>query len=260
MSALTFGGATSDRVTCGSGSNLDDLSTLTICVAAYPTTHTSGRKLCWKGEVQFELNTTHGASNLLFYRGRATTNTLYRTNDSRATTGGWHFFAATFDSGATPQVRIYECSPAGAVTECTYGTNTNGTGALNTDAAANWHWANDVFVGSALQGDMSHGQVYNRVLSVSELSTIKTTWKKLDGCVLYTKFGENGTGTQRDETGTGGSGTVTGATLQSTRSYPVNPFWGSARGKTWTTAAAAASNRIFQDRRRRFIGSMSGRP
>lgn len=263
MSALTFGGSTNIRVECGSAAALDDLAAATICVAAYITTHTAGRALCGKaGEITFSLNTTHGASNLQFYRGRATTNTLYRTNDSRATVNGWHFFAVSFDSGATPQVHIYECAPSGAVTECAYGTNTDGSGALATDASANWQWGN-TGAGSptgSLQGDISHGQVYSRVLSVEELSTIKTTWKKLDGCLLYTKLGENGTGTQRDETGNGNSGTNFSAALQSARSYPVNPFFGNATGKTWPTTAAAASNRIFQDRRRRFIGAVHGSP
>lgn len=266
MSVLTFGGATTDRVDCGSSAAIDDVAAYTICVWVFITTHTNSRHLAGKGGfTTLVLDTTHGASNIRIYRERATTNTLYRTNDSRATTNVWHFIAGTFDDAATPEAHIYEATPDGVLTECAYGTTTDGAGAVVTDAARSWHWGNSgaAAPASALQGDMAVGQFYSRVLTIPELTRIKNTGARLTGCLIDTLVGSNGTSTTRDETGNANTGTVTGATLNTARGYPwlgLHGPWGLSAGAVGVTPSAASTGgRVFQDRRSRFVGAVLGR-
>jgi len=54
---------------------------------------------------------------------------------------------------------------------------------------------------------------FDRALSLGEIRSLQFHPRVLSGCVLYSHYGFNGTGTQPDWSGKGNSGTVTGATV-----------------------------------------------
>ena len=214
--ALTFGVTTSSRVNHGSATVLDNLDPFTVIMWMYPTTLTNGRRPYTKG-AQNTFSIYGTAGDLSFERLR-TTSTIYTTNNTPlATLNKWYFVAFSFNSaGATGQiVNIYVGNLSTFAVEATYGTATDGSGSLNTDATANLIIGNRPVADSAFQGRIAWVGVWNRELTLGELRAQQFRPHKTSGCVLFTHYGFNGTGTQPDWSGSGNPGTVTDATVSS---------------------------------------------
>lgn len=219
LAALTFGAATTDVVNHGSDASLDNLNPFTWAAWIFPTTLTNARIILSKataGSVgkQFAVNGTAGDVSV---RVNRPTDTVYITNDTPlATTSKWYFIAATFDSaGAAGQVvNIYVGDLTTSLAERAYGTATDGSGTPDAEETVSFAAGNltPATPATPLQGRIAWAGVWNRGLSLGELQQQQFRPHKTSGNVLFTHYGFNGTGTQPDWSGTGNSGTVTGAT------------------------------------------------
>lgn len=215
--ALFFGAATSDRVDFGSPAALDNLLTLTYLVWCYPTTLNASRRFINKGigtrtQSSFHLIDTSG--NIQYLRGYSGTPGAFTgtSSDTPLALNTWCFVGCVFNSGVSPQGKLYRGKLNAAAVECAYSAQTDGVGTPFDDSA------NSLFVGNAVtssitafQGRIAWAAIWNRVLTLTEIQEQQFRPNISSGCVLFTRLGRS-TGTQVDESASALSGTVTGAT------------------------------------------------
>lgn len=229
--ALTFGAATSDNATGASQAALT-LDPFTILVWVFVTTLTNQRVI-WSntgtttGNRLFRLSGTTGDVQLAVVR--ATTNTLYTTNNTPlSATSTWVFLAATFNSaGAAGQiVNIYKGTLGTLATECTYTAPTDGAGAVAAYSGGGTpRWGNGNSGTVAIQGRECVSAAFGTEMSQADIQS----WQReprnsVAGvtAVEFKRFGKDGAD-GIDYTGNGNS-TVTGATQSD----------GAPIGGTWT--------------------------
>ena len=212
--SLTFGAATSDRVNHGTG--FANLAAFTAWCWVYPTTITNGRRFLGNigggAFAGWDLSFTGAGGALLWEINRATTPSSTKTSTA-LTTNSWWFLAATIDMAAGTVGRVFVGSLSAAVAEAGYSSNTNGSGAQKDDSANALIVGNIPGATSAIQGHIACAGVVNRVLTLGEMEQLQYRPRKLPGTLLLCNYGWNGTGTQRDLSGNGNDGTVTGATV-----------------------------------------------
>jgi hypothetical protein len=223
--ALDFVTAGTDVVNHGSDSSLDDLSSFTLAFWAMPDALASNNAL-WGKLTNTSANNrfvaSDGLGNLRFFiLGSA--NWDYRTNDTPVSTGNWYYIAVTFDAGVSPDVAIYVGSPTSILSESAYTTSTDGSAKV-ADSNNNLHIGNNGNAANCWDGKIATAQIWNRALTLGELQAQQFRPRVTNGCVLYTHYGFNGTGTQPDWSGNGNSGTVTGATVSD--HVPLAPPFG----------------------------------
>ena len=152
-----------------------------------------------------------------FIRGfvnRSVTSTNYITNNNAITSGAWNCVAMTWDLGAAAGelVNIYRGTLTVALTECTYGTVTDGSGTAGDDSAAPLTIAGDG-TNTGCPGDYAVYMVCNTVLTLGQLRAWQFSPRRMTTAVDFKHLGFNGTGTQPDWSGTGNPGTVTSMTV-----------------------------------------------
>lgn len=222
--ARTFGGATSDRINIGSAAAIDDLTAAAYLMWVNPTTLTANRILFAKTDGVSSnrrlllLSGTGG--NLDFRVIRATTNTQYVTSSTPlSATGSWIGLAIVFDTsaGAGEVVNIYSCPSTTfpvSLTEATYSTATDGSGALTSDAAGSFLWGN----GAALNVSIQAGIAYAALFSVAPSKATCETWFNYangvqTGCQGFYQLGLTGAASEEDFSGNGNTGGVTGTSI-----------------------------------------------
>lgn len=216
--SLVFGALTSDRVDCGSGTNLDDIDPFTALMWCYPTTLTTGRALYDKGvsgqRRLLELADTSGNLDTIVSRGTA--NSTWITTSAPLVVTTWCCVAWIFSSAASPCNVFYQGTLALPLAAST-GTNVDGSGALKSDAAGNLVWGNKAFstFNVAFRGSLAFGAVFGAVLTLAQCQS----WQRrprvtVGGNVAagFWRFGNEGATTQQDYSGNGNAGTTTGAT------------------------------------------------
>lgn len=215
--ALTFGGATSDRVDCGSAAGVDDLSALTVMLWVYPTALTSDRALIskYRGATEQGWQVSlqgGGVGNIELYRERATTDQQYRTSGEPVVTNAWQFVAVASDS---TDAKIFHGNLTTLATEASYGTATGGSGAFNSDASRQLLIANRdaPTPNAAFPGRIAIVSLLNVKLTLAEIQMWQFTPRVLPNMIGMWVLGYNGTSTQPDYSGNANNGTVTGATV-----------------------------------------------
>jgi hypothetical protein len=212
-----------------------------------PTTLTNARVLMLKGQVannsRRALQISGTTGNLVVTVDRATTDTSYITNDTPfATLNVWYVVLVTFSSTATPTTHIYTARLGNGFVESTYGTATDGSGALGSDAADPLIIGNNVASSGAFQGVMAFAAVFNAIPTRNNLQA--TNWRRisqLGSCVGAWRLGANGLGVVLDESGNGNNGTITSA-------FPTSdnlPLQWVARGPDFNPAWAIGTNQIL---------------
>lgn len=226
--ALTFGGATSDRVNIGSATSLDNMTAITVLCWVYPTTLTDDRIIVskYRGASaegwQFGLVGTSG--DLKFYWERAVTDLNYFTTSTPLATNSWRFIAAAINQTG-PSANIYSGTLATESAAATLsGSSVAGSGAFNSDAARSAMIGNrDATTPNVpFQGRIATVMIVNREMSAGEIKAWQFRPRIVSGTVgLYHL---NGTGTQADWSGNGNAGTVTGASQAD--HVPLGPYFG----------------------------------
>lgn len=256
--ALTFGALISDRVDHASDASLDDVDPFTCLMWIKPNTLSQdGRRLFAKANGDDPSMAFLGNSgNLILRWGRATTGLDYRTNDTPLSANVWQFLAFKIDTGAGGnQAGIWVGTLSALASESTYGTSTDGSGALDSNAANSFIVGNRPAANLAFEGDAAFVSFWNVALSETQIHAQQFRPHVKTGCVLFSHYGFNGTGTQPDWSGNGNSGAVTGATVAD--HVPLGPAFGFDLGWQGQIAAAVAGNAMplaMDHYRRRRIG------
>jgi hypothetical protein len=221
VSSLVLGGASTHSAIKTSPTGMTTLTTLTWIGYVYPTTLTSGRVM-WSRRDDgpdgpfFSLSGTGG--DVRFVRDHATTDTDYITNNTPLSAlNAWRCLAVTFDTGAGAGefVNIYHGSFAALLAECTYGTATDGTGALTADGGTGtaYRLGNNNGDTTSFQGRIGPAALFNRVLSLGELQSWQYRPRVMAGCVAFHVCGINGTTNVPDWSGNGNLLATTSLTL-----------------------------------------------
>lgn len=241
--SLIFGGATSDVVSVAAATSINSLATKTVLLWVYVTTITTNKFFWGKNTGNFfSLSGTTG--NIRVGADRATTDSSYITNTTPIAVNTWTCIAFTYDNVATPPIHIYTGTVLPLI-EATYGTATDGSGAVVSDASNAMLWGNRSVIDAAIQGRIAVGMFWNRVLTLGELRAQQFNPHMTAGCVDFKIFGFNDVSTQPDYSGNLNVGTVTGATVGP--HAPLPPAFGFSGG--WLgnfTAAVAAGGTILR--------------
>ena len=187
--AITFGGATSDRLTLQVQSASNNLNPFTWTFWAFCTTRNSSRVIIAKNSTSQKMARLNGSTgNVELLVGRATTGADYITSDTPLAANTWKYFAFTFDSTAAAGslIHIYSGSLTSSIVESTYGTKTDGSGAVSTDSSQGFVIGNNSGALSAFQGRIANFSVWNRILTTGELIDQQFNPHMETGCVLFT--------------------------------------------------------------------------
>lgn len=215
LTALHFGVASSDRVDCGNGSTLNDLTAFTVMQWAYPTAQTFNRRFFDKDGKKIGGWDSADVSDIRLIVSRATTNGDARTTGLNLALNTWHFVAFTYDETDGP--RVFGGRLDAAASEASYTTRTVGAGGTTADSTGNFVIGNRTTGASnvAFEGRFAWTAAWNRRLTLAEIQAqqFRPFCKSSDGCVGFWHLGWAGTGIQPDLSGNGNNCTVTGATV-----------------------------------------------
>jgi hypothetical protein len=233
--SLLFGGAVSDRVNHGSAAALDNLTAWTQIFWLYPTTLTSFLDISDK-------QVTSNGRRLVFVSGyatsdveiqvrRATNADDYSSNGAGITVNNWWYVAVVYDSaaGAGLHAKFYVgnlTTPAALKSTIV---DTEGSGALKTDAAGDFIIGNDYAFASSYRGRIAFHGNWNITLSLGQIKAqqydlLYPVDPDPAHCLIFTNYGLLGTGTQPDWSGNLNNGTVTGATQSNHVPLPLFPY------------------------------------
>lgn len=239
-------GASTDDVDHGSGSSLDDLDPFTWLIVCRPTAFTNNRRIAAKGGTNKMLHINGTGGDIRAFVNRATVNHS-SIGSGVLTSGEWAFLAWVFDTaaGAGEITNLYHGTLAALMTEVSYGAVTDGSGAPNTEASANFVMGNNAAGASVgFEGDIAVGAILNVALTLGQIQSWHYRVRNLTNMVLYTHYGFNGTGSQVDWSGNGNSGTVGGTTVAD--HVPLGPAFGFDLGWRGEFAAAAVAGGLFR--------------
>jgi hypothetical protein len=186
--------ATADRMNISQNATINTLSALSCAMWCRTDAMTSDRLLLTKANtattgLRFRRGTaTEHATNLVVVRERATTSTTYATaHRPLRERNVWRCVAFSLDLAASPVVHIYTGALGVPVWEGSYGTATDGSGAIVSDSTGAMRIGNDIGASPALswQGDIGPFAFWNRVLSVEEFRQWQeNAWSVLSGNVV----------------------------------------------------------------------------
>lgn len=215
--ALTFGGATSDRVDHGTGVSFG-ASALSVLIWNYPTSNTGPQNLWWHSVVgsstlRHSLERRFGdVDDYEVTVARVTTNGACITTGVNRPLNAWKFTAVTFADGDGGP-RVFHGSLTAAAVEASYSSRSEGSGGVLDGSGAAMYVGNRAAFDEAFVGRIAVVQVFDRQLSLAEIISHQWRPRKESGCVLLAHYGFNGTSTQPDWSGRGNSGTVTGGAV-----------------------------------------------
>jgi hypothetical protein len=213
--ALTFGAATTDKVDIGVVAALDNLDPFTVLVWSRPTTFTSNRVLWSKGSNTKVLRLSGTAGDVQGAVIRASSSG-YTTNNAPLALNTKCFLAFTFSSAAAAGeiINIFSGRVGVNATECTYGTVTDGSGAVTSEAGVTSAWGNNASVSSsAWQGDIYYGAVFAGILSLADIISWQNNPRQVVGSNVALEFKAFGLyGADAIDFSGKANGTVTGAT------------------------------------------------
>lgn len=246
--ALTFGAAVSDRVDHGSSASLDktQASILTVIMWVMVTTITNNRSFYEKQAAGIgPLLRVQTSGGIHWNISTGATNSIADVVSGTIVVNEWACLAATYDRSDSQDVRVFKGTLASLIAECSYDSTSNSTDAWD-DSSASLFIGNRSTANSAIEGRIAYVTELNRRLSLAELQDWQFRPRVLSGCVLFSVYGYNGTGTQPDWSGTSNAGTVTGATVGD--HVPISfrragPLW-----VPYTVAAAGAQRRFLLTR------------
>lgn len=241
--ALYFGGASSHRVDCGSGTATAsvNLTTGTMIAWVYMNSVADGR---FAARGLFGTSDpswwASGVNQVDVFINRATAGLNVNATSANLPgfgSGKWSLIAATWNTGGVDaDQHLYSGDLTTLADEASaYATRTVGSGTVSNNSSRPLILGNAANNALALPGRLHTIQFYNRQLSLAEIRSWQFQPRNLTGCVGHWRLGDSGTGTQRDLSGNRNNGTVTGATLANN---PPLPRW-RRRGAIYVPASAA---------------------
>lgn len=222
---LTFVSNSTDRVDCGSASNLDDMTALTAIAWIYPTLF-SGRAIItkYRGTTPegwtFELS-ANGTLTFVWETSGSPVRHSFISAAPVMQSNEWYCVAAVADiTGA----KLYIGSPSMPMVETTYSSQQVGGGSFKTDAARS------VFIGArdvatptgGFPGQIASAALFRRILPLDDIRRIGETMRnpgrtqairRTVGIAGLWFPGMNGATSVPDLSGNANHGTITGATV-----------------------------------------------
>lgn len=247
--ARSFSSGT-NRIDCGSASNIDQIDTFTYACWVRPNSLTVTRPIMQKGgsgAKRFRLLGATLTASIQFTVARASTNATCQSSNGTVTVDTWQFLAATFDSSAGP--KIFKGSLGGVVAEVSYSSGpTTGSGAVTSDAASSLLIGGDAT--NSFPGAMAEVKFVGRALTARELTQIMYGEIPTDLKGYWPLEGI--TSPELDRSGLKNNGTVTGATASNGPPIPaldLSPSSfieaGSAPPPSFSPAWSGASGRVI---------------
>lgn len=207
QNSLSFDG-TNDSVSVPHHASLNLSDNFSVFVKIKTTV--SGRRVMNKwSTVGWLLETSSNNLRVRIYDG---TNDINYITPPALVDGHWHTIGFTYTRGSTTGLKLYvdgvQVGTSQSTTAMTTGiTNSSAVGIGVIPAA----------VGQYYQGELDEPMIFNKVLSPTEVSDLASTGSPSASPVLYFDLSE-GTGTTlTDDSGTGNTGTISGATWVSAR-------------------------------------------
>jgi hypothetical protein len=231
MSSLAFnqGATTTDYAEALASASLNNLDPITLLCWTYPTgaAFVNAERLFNKGTSTFTWRTTGTGGNWFFNRGRATTNTQYNTSGNPLQLGVWNFVATTFNSGgaAGALMRHYIGFLGAIAAETAYGTKTDGSGALSTDAGSALRIGNDnaVTPASPWFGRIALVHVLTEELTLGQIQAQQFRPHLRASSRLFVRPGWFGAASHPDWSGHGNAVSISGPALAD--GLPLGPLW-----------------------------------
>jgi hypothetical protein len=231
--ALDFTGATSDRVTVSTSSELQDISSVTVAAWVYLDSAPGGNVFITEHVASggvFRIRLRVGSDlQTDFWLARASTQCSLESSTS-ALTAQWSFIAATFEE-STDSGEIYQGDLDTAAAEVSYSVNNIGSGVTST-ADGQLVIGNRVTSNVAWNGKIAFFTWISEYLSLEEIINIQysttrsTRPASTTGIFMHLGVhGSGGVGTQQDWSGNGNNGTITGAAKSAHAPIQIFPRW-----------------------------------
>lgn len=241
--SLLFGAVNSDRVNCGHGSSLANITTGTLLWWCKPSNVTNSALNFFskqggppsKGWEVFRRGVDGSSVRFLFYDSSAGNAIDVFSNTGAIVANAWNFFSQTWNVGGSSG-KIYKGSLTALAADVTSSLSFSGVGAAD-DSAIDFLIGNGSSLAQALPESIATVQLFNRVLTLGEIQSQQFQPHVTSGCVAFYHLGYNGTSTQPDWSGHGNAGTVTGATVSA--HVPLRRPFG--RRQAWHSAMATAA-------------------
>ena len=214
--ALTFGGASTDNVNCGTAADITGFTRFSFGALLKPTTFAVGNQVVSKDNVtssrgwNLELLDTAGNMDFFWFGG---TSLQYNTSGNPLVLNRWQFVAVTVDTslGAGLKAHIYvSANQNSQLLEVAYGTKTERVTPAADTTADPLTWGNvtpgtHIWQGQLALGWFAPGLVY----SLQDLQRWqREPFRMLMGMTVFTVF-DSTVNKLRDRTGLGHDGTVT---------------------------------------------------
>ncbi len=252
--ALDF--ATTDAgVIHGSGAAIDNLSKQTFVAWIKPTTLGVNRYVWSKFNTKPFFRVTDSSGHLRLLKDR-TTNDLDYTTSTTVSAGAWQFVAYTIDQAAGSSLaHIYTGDLSTAPTEASYSSTTDGSGSFASDSGNAAYAGNRSNSDRSLRGHIGALALFDRVLTLGELTSWWMQPQGTPGCVLSANYFT--TTTLADGSGNGFNGILTGFNKATHADHvPLGPAYGLDAWSSRKVAAAPSGGpsipvimRHFQRRR-----------
>lgn len=245
--SLDFTNSTGDLVSLGSPAALDDMWEMTFWCWYWKD---SGTTTSWAGLytkvatgsfIRYFSQLSSNQQQFVWHLDRVDTQLDIRTNNV-AVEDEWNFVAFNFsESGASSDIYIGSLTANAVV--ASYASKIVGLGSPLDDSALDaliGNWDTDT-PARAANGLIAVCGIHNVSLPLEQIVDLQRRPRALDSSVQFCWLGFAGTGTQPDWSGTGTSGTVTGATVGS--NVGLGPPFGFDEGWQGLTAPAATPGR-----------------
>lgn len=220
MSLNFFHGVPSERVNHGTDASTDIGTTATMAAWIYRRNNVGNDRILCKAEFASGACwlTFTSETALLFFRYREGATSLGVKASKFAvdpeTLNRWMFVAGSLDGGGTTfNQHLYVGDEITPLREPrAYMDRTVGDGTYTSNSGEPLIAGNLALFSQTLDGYLAWAAMWDRPLSYSELLAQQYNPHLSPGCKLFCYYGEHGEGVQRDLSGNGNDGTVTGAT------------------------------------------------
>ena len=177
--------ATNDIITTTSNASLDDMNTSGTGITVSAWINSAGDGEGGFGSIVNKINgftdsgmwtfQLEGSEELAFVKDKATSNMLRKSATGVVSHGTWTHVLMTWDAGtAATGIKFYV---NGA--ETTYGTTTDGSGSLRSDASLTLNIGAFGDTSSTFNGVITEVAVFNRVLSANEITDLAKSKVKM---------------------------------------------------------------------------------
>ncbi len=220
--ARTFGGV-SDQIALGSEAEIDDLNGFTACALVRITGDvTDERQILnkmnssYNGAMYISATGGGGSNNKIFSAVTGSSTAYSETVADILAVNTWKVIISTWAGGAgSDLIHIYSCTLGGALAEASYTGSPVWMTGRDSDAAATLRiGARDPLDATFFAGGLAECALWNRVLTDGELAALGKGFAPAffpRGRVMYSLI-DGRTSPERNMTGTGSQGTVTGTT------------------------------------------------